>query len=283
MNPRTAAIAAGASRGLREFVISLKTPADVGFYVGGIATFIIVMLFVRSTPIEGLDITVAQLLFPGLLGMQLAISATWGLATILATEREDGTLLRAKSLPNGMLGYVVGQNTRTLLDAAFAVGILIVPAAFLIPGLWQTGPAGAVAALGFLVLGLLALTPIGFAIGSIAPNPRAVGGWGLLVLGGIVSISGIFFPIVNLPAALQVVAQLFPVYWLGLGLRSTLLPDTAAAIEIGESWRTLETVGVLGLWAVVGLVLAPVLLRRMARRESGSTVSARRDSALQRV
>lgn len=283
MSPRRAAIAAGASRGLREFLVSLRTPADVGFYVGGIAAFIIVMILVRNTPVEGLGITVAQLLFPGLLGMQLAISATWGLATILSTEREDGTLLRAKSLPNGMLGYVVGQNTRALLDAAFAVGILVIPAIFIIPGLWETGPGGALAALGFLALGLLALTPLGFAIGSIVPNPRAVGGWGLLVLGFIVSISGIFFPIVNLPAALQVIAQLFPVYWLGLGLRSALLPDAAAVIEIGESWRTLETLGVLGLWAVVGLVLAPVLLRRMARRESGSTVSARRDSALQRV
>jgi energy-coupling factor transporter ATP-binding protein EcfA2 len=55
-----------------------------------------------------------------------------------------------------------------------------------------------------------------------------------------------------------------------------------AAAETGDSWRHLETVGVLGLWAVVGLVLAPILLRRMARRESGSRVAERRDKAMQR-
>ena len=43
-------------------------------------------------------------------------------------------------------------------------------------------------------------------------------------------------------------------------------------MEIGHSWRHLETLGVLGAWAIAGLVLAPILLRRMARRESGSSV-----------
>jgi ABC-2 type transport system permease protein len=34
---------------------------------------------------------------------------------------------------------------------------------------------------------------------------------------------------------------------------------------------------------VVGLAIAPVVLRRMARRESGSSVAGRRERALQRV
>jgi ABC-2 type transport system permease protein len=49
------------------------------------------------------------------------------------------------------------------------------------------------------------------------------------------------------------------------------------AAEIGASWRTLEMFAVLGLWAVLGMVLAPILLRRMARRQSGSTVAAARE------
>jgi ABC-2 type transport system permease protein len=56
-----------------------------------------------------------------------------------------------------------------------------------------------------------------------------------------------------------------------------------ASVEIGHSWRHLATFGVLGAWAVIGLVLAPVLLRRMARRESGSVVAARREKAMARA
>lgn len=100
---------------------------------------------------------------------------------------------------------------------------------------------------------------------------------------GMVAISGIFYPITALPDWLQWIAQVFPAYWLGLGMRSALLPDGAVSVEIGESWRHLETVGVLGAWAVLGLVAAPIVLRRMARRESGSSVAARREKALQRV
>jgi ABC-2 type transport system permease protein len=86
-----------------------------------------------------------------------------------------------------------------------------------------------------------------------------------------------------MPAWLAWIAQVFPVYWLGLGMRSALLPDAAAAIEIGGSWRPVETAAVLGAWVVAGLVLAPIVLRRMARKESGSRVAERRERALQRV
>jgi ABC-2 type transport system permease protein len=66
-------------------------------------------------------------------------------------------------------------------------------------------------------------------------------------------------------------------------MRSALLPPEAVAVEIGDSWRHLETVAVLGAWAVAGLLIAPLVLRRMARRESGSRVADRRERALQRV
>jgi len=89
--------------------------------------------------------------------------------------------------------------------------------------------------------------------------------------------------VVKQPACLdERLAQAFPLYWIGLGLRSAMLPDALAAAEPGGSWRHLETAGVLGLWAAAGLLLAPLVLRRMARRESGSAVAARR-RAMQRV
>ena len=96
----------------------------------------------------------------------------------------------------------------------------------------------------------------------------------------MIAVSGVFYPITSLPVWLQWVGQVFPVYWLGLGMRSTMLPADAAAAEIGDSWRHLETFGMLGLWAVVGLALAPRVLRRMAERESGSAVEERRQRAM---
>ena len=79
----------------------------------------------------------------------------------------------------------------------------------------------------------------------------------------------------------QVVAQIFPLYWLGLGMRSAFLPDSAAALEIAGSWRTGWTALVLSAWAVAGWIVTPIVLRRMSRRQSGSQVAAARDAALQ--
>jgi ABC-2 type transport system permease protein len=79
----------------------------------------------------------------------------------------------------------------------------------------------------------------------------------------------------------QVVAQVFPVYWTGLAMRSVFLPDAAAVLEITGTWRTPETFAVLGAWAVVELCLVPFLLRRMARRQSGSVVESARRRATQ--
>jgi ABC-2 type transport system permease protein len=66
-------------------------------------------------------------------------------------------------------------------------------------------------------------------------------------------------------------------------MRSALLPDAAAEVELGESWRHLETIVVLGGWAVVGLLSALIVLPRMARKESGSRMAERRKKALQRL
>ncbi len=103
-------------------------------------------------------------------------------------------------------------------------------------------------------------------------------GFGLTFLPMVVliAISGIFYPITGMPDWLHPVAQAFPVYWLGAGMRDALLPDAAAAAELGGQFHTLTTFGVLGAYAVLGLLVAPRVLRAMARKESGSAVESRK-------
>jgi len=129
------------------------------------------------------------------------------------------------------------------------------------------------------VLGMLSTVPIAVSLGSLV---RSAAQSGLLYLAAIVLVvpSGIFYPITALPVWLQWVGQAFPFYWLGLGARSAMLPAEMAVAEIGESWHATEMIVVLMLWAVIGLILAPIVLRRMARRQSGSAVSQARERYL---
>jgi ABC-2 type transport system permease protein len=125
--------------------------------------------------------------------------------------------------------------------------------------------------------------PLGIVVGSLIKGPNKIGTWGMLPMIVMFGTSGIFYPVQELWGWVQVVVQVLPMYWLGLGMRSALLPADAAAAELGGSWRTLEMVGVLGAWAVVGFVLTPIVLRRVVRRQSGSAVEQGRHEAMQRL
>jgi ABC-2 type transport system permease protein len=273
---------AGARRGVIEFRNMLQTPSEMIYYVIGIGAVVAALIVFRDATIDGSGFSVVRFLLPGLLAMQVVIAACFGPAVVLATEREDGTLLRHKSLPHGMAGYVTGLAVRSVLETGIALLIVALPATLLVEGLWARGPI-ALLTVPIIALGLLALLPIGFVVGSVVRNPRVVGGWGLLVAMLLAVGSGLFFPVTVLPTWLQVIAMILPLYWFGHALRSVLLPQEMVVLEVGESWRVLESVGVLGIWAILGLVLAPTLLRRSARRESGSAVERRRQAALQRV
>ncbi|MDN3351121.1 ABC transporter permease [Actinomadura sp. DC4] len=273
----------GVSRGRREFLQTLRSASDLLWYVFVAAVFTVVLVFQRHSTVKGTDVSLAFSVLPGILGAMTALGGLQGAAGSLAAEREDGTLLRAKAVPNGIAGYLVGRIVSISLGALLGLLFILVPALFLLPDLASTPATGWLTFGWVSALGLLATLPYGAIIGSLAKSPQSVLGLVMAPVMTVTAISGIFYPIFALPGWLQTVAQVFPIYWLGLGLRSAFLPGSAAAVEIGGSWRHLETLGVLAAWAVVGLLVAPAVLRRMARRESGSAMDARRRRAQQRL
>lgn len=282
MNPHLHAIRLGLRRGWAEFGQSLRSSQDQGYYIftGGL---VIGYLYLRrNSEVAGTDLSLPSVALPSILGALVAFGVVIGPAYSLAMEKEDGTLLRYKAVPHGLRGYFTGQLLFQSLGLVPQLLIILVPSVLLFDNL-MAEPSGWLTVLWVLVLGLLATMPIGMLIGALVPNTQKVGTWGMLPVMGLVGISGIFYPVQHLWGWVEIVAQIFPMYWIALGMRSAFLPDSAAALEIGDSWRTWETLGVLGAWAVVGAVLTPIVLRRMARRQTGSQVEAARDATLQWV
>ncbi|MFJ2770770.1 ABC transporter permease [Streptomyces sp. NPDC087300] len=275
------ALRAGWTRGRVELIQSFTNGADLLSHFLWPVLMLTVMYFMRDSSFGSEGLLLGTLALPSILGMNAAMGMLT-MSQVLTAEREDGTLLRAKATPHGMQGYFIGKIITVSCGLVADLAIFLVPALFLVEGLSITGAGSWLTLSWVLVLGMLATLPFGAVLGSVFTSTRAQGIIQLPVL-GLIAISGIFYPITTLPEWLQSVAQVFPVYWLGLGMRAALLPDSAVTIEIGESWRQWETLGTLTTWAAIGFALAPLVLRRTARRESGSNVAARRERALRRV
>ncbi|GAA4553423.1 ABC transporter permease [Amycolatopsis samaneae] len=282
MTPLQVATRAGLRRGLIEFRQTLTHKEDIANLIIPTVIFIVVMIFMRGAKLPGTDFSLGTATVPSVLGAGVLFSGLTGMAGALSVEREDGTLLRAKATPNGMFGYLIGKVVAISYGVVLGIIVTLVPSLFLFDGLATGGLVSWLTLLWVLVLGLLASLPLGAVFGALAKSPRSLGLLMIPIM-GLGAISGVFYPVTALPEWVQYIAQAFPMYWLGLGMRSALLPDSALLAEIAHSWRPWETLGVLAVWSVIGLTLAPIVLRRMARRESGSSVAARREKAMQRI
>ena len=282
MNAQLRSMRAGLARGLIELRHTLTTGQDLWNYLFPTVALVVVMLLMRNATVPGTEFSLGARTFSSVLGAGLVFNGLVNVMMTLVTEREDGTLLRAKTIPHGMVGYLVGRVVLVAGMALVGFAMVLAPGLVLFGEHLRVDAAACLTLAWVLVLGLLATLPLGAVLGSLFSSPRSLGIIFLPVM-GLVATSGIFYPINNFPQWLQWIAQAFPVYWLGLGMRSALLPGELAAVELAGSWRHLETFRVLGAWAVLGLLLAPTVLRRVARRESGSTVAERREKALQRI
>jgi len=273
----------GLRRGWTLFRLSLRNPEDLIFYVVWGGGLLLYLLLNRNVVVDGTDLSLPTVVLPGGIAALTVFSGFLGPAGTLVVEREDGTLLRSKAVPHGMTGYVTAQVVYQSLGALPMLAVLLVPCAFLFDGVMYRGAFGWLMLVLLILLGFLATMPLGLVLGSILRKPAQVSTWGALPVIGLTLFSGIFGPVTNHAGWVQGIVQVFPTYWLGTAMRWAFLPDEARAIELGGVWHTPQAVVVLLAWSVAGLVLAPLVLRRMARRESGSAVQARMQERMQRI
>ena len=111
MNATMHAVQLGLVRGWTEFKLSMTNPQESGGTLFFGAIFLIVLIFQRNATVEGTEMSLAMVTLPSIIGMLIAVSGIMGAASALTVEREDGTLLRAKAIPHGMVGYLIAANS----------------------------------------------------------------------------------------------------------------------------------------------------------------------------
>ncbi|MFF4321362.1 ABC transporter permease [Streptomyces sp. NPDC001568] len=270
--------------GLQRGGIELRHLLRNGKEMSGHLTNVVVALLVAaymSDDVPGTQTPMTHLVLAGFAAYLLFQAGLINLPQILVTEREEGTLLRLRATPGGIPAYLIAK---CLLVVALAVGtltLLLAAGALLVNGPLPHGPGDWLTLLWVTTLGLLAVIPLGAAIGAVLPNPREALALIMLPTMALLLTSGTVYPITALPVPIQHVASVFPLKWMAQGLRAALLPDAARTAEAAGSWELPMVALVLTVWAVLGFLLAVPLLRRAARRESGSRLTARHRKAAQ--
>ncbi|TQL02070.1 ABC transporter permease [Cellulomonas sp. SLBN-39] len=282
---RTAAPAVrlGLRRGVTEFGHMLRSPEDVGWNVVIGVALLVYLVANRDVMPGDVGVSMPNLALPGILASAIMFGMTMGPGFALATEVEDGTVLRLRATPHGTVTYSVGMLVAQALGAVPMLVILLAPWPLLLGDPMHQGPGGWLALVGWLLLGTLAVLPIGVVLGALAGRPSRVVPFGVAPVVALAFVSGVFAPPTWLPGWAQDVVQVFPLYWLAHGIRGTSLPPGAEALEIGGTWEPGLAVLVLGAWAVAGLVVAPLVLRRITSRQSASSLAARLQAHLQRT
>ncbi|MFJ3505392.1 ABC transporter permease [Streptomyces sp. NPDC090135] len=277
---RTNSWRAGLQRGAIELRHFLRNGKEMSGHLANVAVALLVAAYVGDD-VPGTSTPMTHLVLAGFAAYLLFQVGLINLPQLLVTEREEGALLRLRATPGGIPAYLVAKCLQMVALAVGTLALLLAAGALLMNGPLPHGPGNWLTLLWVTVLGLLAVIPLGAAIGAVLPNPREALALIMLPTMGLLLTSGAVFPITALPVPVQQTAAVFPLKWMAQGLRSALLPDTARAAEPAGSWELPMVAMVLTAWTVLGFLLAAPLLRRAARRESGSRMTARHHKAAQ--
>jgi len=217
---------------------------------------------------EGTTVTSAQYMVPSMMAAGVASASFLNLGISIAADRENGTLKRLRGLPMNMASYVIGKVAVVLVVAAVQIALMLAIGVFLFDLALPTDAARWFTFGWVLLLGTVACALLGVAASQVARSAASAGTAMNLLHLVLAFLSGIYFtPISALPGPLATIGALFPLKWMGQGLRSALLPDAIVSVESTGSWEHGRTAVVLAAWCVGGLVLCLAALRLRARRD----------------
>lgn len=123
MSPVWRAVRSGFARGRIEVRQQLTDPGDLTGIVIFSALGFVALVAMRHVTAPGTDFSLGTMMVPSLVGMNVVFLGMVGVAALLTMDREDGTLLRAKVVPNGMEGYLTAKVFYAAVSALLGLAI----------------------------------------------------------------------------------------------------------------------------------------------------------------
>ena len=171
----------------------------------------------RVPELVGVDVPVFASVF-------IVLSAVVSIVTIISIYREGGILKRLRATPLRPQTILSAHVVVKLLLTALTLGLMVLAGRRFYPVAVDPPVASFVMALLFSTWSILA---VGFVIASIVPTARFAQPIASIILWPMIPLSGLFFPVEDLPSAVQAVARILPL---------TYAVSLLEGIWTGEAW-----------------------------------------------
>lgn len=201
-------------------------------------------------------VSFSQYFLAGMVASGLISSGFQGLAIAIPIERDDGTLKRLRGTPMPSMAYFVGKTILVVVTTIAQIFMLLLIGILLFGVKLPTDFHRWFDLFWIVGLGAAVSTLLGIAFSSVPKSGRSASAIVVPIVLVLQFTSGVYFIFNQLPTWMQNVASIFPLRWMAQGMRSVFLPPSFAAQEVAHSWELRKIAVILGVWLILGAVLA---------------------------
>jgi len=257
-NPTTASVVQSEISAVFNIIGSIMSVQNINNMDGGRVnpTFILQPISVNNIPLITGVSSSFQFLAPGFMALTVITGALQGVASAISREKEQGTMdgLLVAPIPHRsiILGKVAAQTVRGLIQ-----GFLILGLSMLLFGVRIYGSP--IIMFIVMVLGTASFVGVGIILTAVAPDQETAQMMTVLLQFPMMFISGIMFPIDQLPGWMQYIGKGMPLYYAADALRKVIILNASLAVIMPD-------VLILMVYAFLTMTLAIPLFERAMRR-----------------
>jgi ABC-2 type transport system permease protein len=219
-------------------------------------TFLIQPISVTNIPLISGVSSSFQFLAPGFMALTVITGSLQGVATAISREKEQGTMdgLLVAPIPHLsiILGKVAAQTVRGLTQGFLILGLSMVLFGVQIYG-------SPIIMLIVMVLGTASFVGVGIIMTAIAPDQETAQMMTVILQFPMMFISGILFPIDQLPAWMQYIGKAMPLYYAADALRKVIILNAGLDAIVPD-------IAILALYSILTMAAAiPLFEKAMTR------------------
>ena len=257
-NPTTASVVQSEISAVFNIIGSSISTQNINNMDGGRVNpaFIMHPISITNIPLISGVSSSFQFLAPGFMALTVITGSLQGVASAISREKEQGTMdgLLASPIPHVsiILGKVMAQTVRGLIQ-----GFLILGLSMLLFGVQIYGSPFIMFIV--LLLGTASFVGVGIIMTAIAPDQETAQMMTMILQFPMMFISGIMFPIDQLPGWMQYIGKALPLYYAADALRKVIILNASLAAIMPDMI-------VLVIYALLTMTAAIPLFEKAMRR-----------------